>query len=87
MLSIVLRFIFSIQTVPNCLITARTHTVKVFADVDGVETNVALESRGASAKQSTTYSSKYPANKALNEAHIDGQDDCSHSKKQSNPWW
>ena len=61
--------------------------VQVFAMVNGVETNVALASSGATATQSSTYGSPYPASNAINGQHTGQTSDTSSTHFEFNPWW
>ena len=63
--------------------------VQVFAMVNGVETNVALASSGATATQSSTYPNSIPfsASNAINGQHSGTIWDITHTNFENNPWW
>ena len=63
--------------------------VQVFAVVNGVETNVALASSGATATQSSTYPNQvnFTASNAINGQHLGLTSDITHTNFENDPWW
>ena len=55
--------------------------------VDGVETDVALQSKGATAAQSSTAGSQFPANKAIDGDTTASNNHITHTLQEDNPWW
>ena len=63
--------------------------VQVFAVVNGVETNVALASSGATATQSSTYPNQvdFTASNAINGQQSGLTSDITHTNFENDPWW
>ena len=80
-----IRYVKVSLTGPNKVV--HLSEVQVFAMINGVETNVALASSGATATQSSTYSADFPASNAINGQHTGKTSDISHTNFESNPWW
>ena len=54
--------------------------------IDGVDTNVALASNGATADQSGS-GTDYPASKAIDGRAIGNEDDLANTGRRTDPWW